>query len=154
MNGFVQFPTVQAWHIKVGEDGVVMMLVKPVEGLKTMAGGIDLVALTSQNVGQQFTEDVSVVDHKDALLSHWLRARQQQGTCQSNMPASAGLADYCGAGGGQLLVGHGINPVTTQSLHTVGTLARLRTLAEASKTVIIPPPHAARPLRPDRLCSP
>jgi len=32
--------------MKVGEDGVVMMLVKPVEGLKTIAGGIDLVALT------------------------------------------------------------------------------------------------------------
>src|SRR5229473_5535512 len=73
LNGFVQFPTVQPRHMKVGEDGVVMMLVKPVEGLKTIAGGIDLVALTSQNVGQQFTEDVSVVDHKDALLSHRLR---------------------------------------------------------------------------------
>jgi hypothetical protein len=48
------------------------MLVKPVERLKTIAGGIDLVALTSQNVGQEFTEDVFVVDHKDALLSHRL----------------------------------------------------------------------------------
>ena len=35
-----------------------MMLVKPVERLKTIAGGIDLVTLTSQSVGQQFTEDV------------------------------------------------------------------------------------------------
>ena len=42
-----------------------MMLVEPVERLKTIAGGIDLVALTSQNVSQQFTEDVFVVDHKD-----------------------------------------------------------------------------------------
>ena len=43
------------------------------ERLKTIAGGIDLVTLTSQNVGQEFTEDVFVVDHKDALLSHRLR---------------------------------------------------------------------------------
>jgi hypothetical protein len=49
------------------------MLVEPVERLKTIAGGIDLVALTSQNVSQQFTEDVFVVDHEDALLSHRLR---------------------------------------------------------------------------------
>ena len=69
----VQFRTVQPRHMKVGEDGIVMMLVKPVERLKAIAGGIDLVALTSQNVGQEFTENVFVVDHKDALLSHRLR---------------------------------------------------------------------------------
>ena len=78
LNGFVQFRTVQPRHMKVGEDGIVMMLVKPVERLKAIAGGIDLVALTSQNVGQEFTEDVFVVDHKDALLSHRLRGTSRR----------------------------------------------------------------------------
>jgi hypothetical protein len=40
------------------------------------------VTLMSQNLGQQLTEDVFVVDHKDAFLSH-LRARQQQAACQA-----------------------------------------------------------------------
>src|SRR5258707_15513750 len=128
LNGLVQARTVQFRHLKVGEDSIVMMLIKPVERLKTVAGGIDLVTLMSQNVGQQFTEDLFVVDHKDALLSHCLRARQQQGTCQSKMPASADLPDYCGAGNGQLLVGQGINPVTAQFVHTLhfGRLAHAR----------------------------
>jgi len=73
LNGLVQARTVQFRHLKVGEDSIVMMLIKPVERLKTVAGGIDLVTLMSQNVGQQFTEDLFVVDHKDALLSHRLR---------------------------------------------------------------------------------
>lgn len=104
-NGCIQARPVQPWHLKVGEDGIVMMLVKPVERLETVAGGIDLVTLMSQNVGQQVTEDVFVVDHKDALLSHCLRAREQQGACQLEMPVSAGPPDYCGARNGQLLVG-------------------------------------------------
>jgi hypothetical protein len=37
--------------MKVGEDSVVMMLVEPVERLKTITGGINLVALTSRAVG-------------------------------------------------------------------------------------------------------
>ena len=58
--------------MKVDEDGIVVMLVKPVERLETVAGGIDLVTLTSQSICQQFTEDSFVIDHTDALLSHCL----------------------------------------------------------------------------------
>jgi hypothetical protein len=58
--------------MKVCEDGIEVMMVKPVERLKTVAGGIDLVTFYSQNLGQQVTEDFFVVDHKDALLSHRL----------------------------------------------------------------------------------
>ena len=58
--------------MKVDEDGIVVMLVKPVERLETVAGGIDLVTLTSQKIFQQFAEDSFVIDHKDALLSYCL----------------------------------------------------------------------------------
>ena len=36
--------------MKVDEDGIVVMLVKPVERLETIAGGIDVVTLTSQSI--------------------------------------------------------------------------------------------------------
>src|ERR1700730_457599 len=92
--------------MKVGEDSVVMMLVEPVERLKTITGGINLVALTSQNVSQQFTEDVFVVDHEDALLSHRL-SRNQQTACQPLNARFGGPPRLLWPGNGQLLVALG-----------------------------------------------